>query len=60
MGRFPIPPGDESIKTQARPEPKLGDPIESVAKIVAMDDLFFNSRSKSNVPSAAPIHRITN
>ena len=36
------------------------DPIKSVAilsKIAAKDDLFVNSRSKSNVPAAAPIHR---
>ena len=31
-----------------------------LSKIVTTDDLFFNSRSKSNVPSVAPIYRITN
>ena len=31
-----------------------------MSKIVTKDDLFFYSRSKSNVPSAAPIHRTTN
>ena len=30
-----------------------------LSNIIAKDYLFFNSRSKSNVPSAIPIHRIT-
>ena len=31
-----------------------------LSRIVAKDDLFFNSRSKSNVPSAVSLHRIIN